>query len=199
MNKKPPNMKQISQQSETAPFLEWKYTFNPETAEIEFDSIKLSDGSLLDEAKAKIALKQATGSSDPLIGERILKTIAKGLASESRETRINTASAMLPSLKPKDETEALLLGQFFALQDSGLRCLRNVNSQEMFYHTEKLFALATKLLNTANQTMQTLLKYRSGGKQTVQVIHVHNEGQAIVAQNLSTFPSKEGSKEPSDN
>lgn len=61
-----------------------------------------------------------------------------------------------------------------------------------FYHVERLFLLANKLLNTASQTMQTVLKYRSGGQQTVQVVHVHNEGQAIVAQNISPSSSKEG-------
>lgn len=196
MSKKIQNKNQLPQSTtskiEPQPFLEWKYRFNPQTAETELESIKLSDGSSLDEATIKTVLIQASGSPDPLIGEKILKNIAYGLSSDDHETRINKASAMLPALKPQDETEALLLGQFFALHDSGLRCLRNANSHEMFYHIDKLFTLATKLLNTANQTMQTLLKYRSGGKQTVQVIHVHNEGQAIVAQNLSAPPIKGG-------
>ena len=73
-----------------------------------------------------------------------------------------------------------------------MKCLRHANLPEQgFYHEERLFLLANKLLNTANQTMQTVLKYRSGGQQTVQVVHVHNEGQAIVAQNLS-HPSAQG-------
>ena len=76
-----------------------------------------------------------------------------------------------------------------------LKCLRLANLPDQgFYHVEKLFTLAQKLLNTANQTMQAVLKYRSGGQQTMQVIHVHNEGQAIVAQNLSSNSQKEGSK-----
>lgn len=108
------------------------------------------------------------------------------MSSDVYHERLNEASAMLAALQPKDETEALLLGQFLALQESGMKCLRNAHSQSMFYHIERLFSLATKLLNTANQTMQTVLKYRSGGQQTVQVIHMHNEGQAIVAQNVST-------------
>ena len=43
--------------------------------------------------------------------------------------------------------------------------------------------------------MQAVLKYRSGGQQTVQVIHVHNEGQAIVAQNLHSPTKERGSIE----
>ena len=86
----------------------------------------------------------------------------------------------------------LLLGQFIALQESGMLCLRNANSQDMFYHIERFILLATKLFNTANQTMQAIMKYRSGGQQTVQVIHMHNEGQAIVAQNLTSQPKEGG-------
>ncbi len=34
--------------------------------------------------------------------------------------------------------------------------------------------------------MQAVSKYRSGGQQTIQVMHVHNKGQAVVAQNLTS-------------
>lgn len=81
-----------------------------------------------------------------------------------------------------------------------MKCLRDANlPTQGFYHEERLLALGVKLLNTCNQTMQTLLKYRSGGQQTVQVIHVHNEGQAIVAQNLSSSSSGEGSQKKNEN
>ncbi len=103
------------------------------------------------------------------------------------------ASTLLAALRPKDETEAMLVGQFIALQDSGMKCLREANlPNQDFYHEERLFLVANKLWNTANQTMQTVLKYRSGGQQTVQVVHIHNEGQAIVAQNLSHGTPREG-------
>ena len=113
---------------------------------------------------------------------------------------MNEVSALLTALQPKDETEAMLLGQFLALQDSGMQCLRHANLPEQgFYHEERLFLLANKLLNTANQTMQTVLKYRSGGQQVVQVLHVHNEGQAIVAQNISHSAPREGSTKKFEN
>ena len=172
---------------------------NEKTGQLEFESIKLSDGAPLTEANFKNAVKRASGSSDPIIGERIIKKVARGLSADEFDQRINQASAMLPALNPKNATEALLLGQFLALQDSGMKCLRQANSQSMFYHIEKLFTLATKLFNTANQTMQAFTKYRSGGQQTVQVLHVHNEGQAIVAQNLSSQPGKGGCRKKNSN
>lgn len=173
-------------------FLKWNYKFDETTINNEFESIELSDGSKLDSQSLQQAIKRTTGTSHIRLGEIILKFLAHGLSTDDQESRLNTMSALLPALHPGDETEAMLLGQFLALQESGMKCLRNANSQSMFYHIEKFYMLANKLFNTANQTMQTLLKYRSGGQQTIQVIHFHNEGQAIVAQNLSSKKLEEG-------
>lgn len=172
------------------PFLKWKYKFNEETGRNEFHSIELSDGTHPDMKTLFEELRRASGATNPEVGEKILSKMSRGLSDDEHSVRLNEMSSLLPSLKPQDEMEALLLGQFLALQDSAMNCLRNANSQSMFYHIEKLFNLSTKLFNTANQTIQALLKYRSGGQQIVQVVHLHNEGQAIVAQTLS--PPKRG-------
>jgi hypothetical protein len=104
-------------------------------------------------------------------------------------------ASLLPTLRPQDETEALLAGQFLTLQNSAMDCLRQSHFQDGFCRVERYVNLAAKLFNVASQTMQkTLLKYRSKGQQTVQVIHVHNEGQAIIAQNLSSSLQPEGAK-----
>jgi hypothetical protein len=182
------------------PFFEWKYELNEETGQREFKTIELSDGGQIDSHKFHQTLKRTVGTSDPKLGEKILNKVSYGLTGERSDQRINDASALLPALRPQDETEAMLLGQFLALHDSGMKCLRLANLPEQgFYHEEKLFLLANKLFNTANQTMQTVLKYRSGGQQTVQVVHVHNEGQAIVAQNLSHGPQGAGAQKKSTN
>ncbi len=185
--------------SEAEPFLKWKYKFNQETGKNEFDSLQLSDGSPLDIHSLYGAFKRATGTSEVAIGERILNKVAYGMTTEKHDVRLNEVSALLPALHPKDEAEAMLLGQFLTLQDSGMKCLRLANLPDQgFYHQERLLILANKLLNTANQTMQTVLKYRSGGQQTVQVVHVYNEGQTIVAQNLSP-PTREGAQKKFEN
>jgi len=183
-----PNLSRNQQtQLPEEPFLEWHET----TCQHELERLSLSDGSDISERKLKSVLKKSTGTSSLSAGEKILRKIARGMASENSDTRLNEVSTLLPTLGPKDSTEALLLGQFLTLQDSAMKCLRLANLPDQgFYHEERLFHLAQKLLNTANQTIQTFLKYRSGGQQTVQVVHVHNEGQAIVTQNLS--PTKGG-------
>lgn len=189
MNKKTQSVQQQQQdQANTqSPFLRWQFKFNKATGQNEFDTITLSNDDTLSEQKIKTALKNATGTTDLAIGDKILNKVARGMTMEEHVSRLNDVSAMLPALQPQDETEALLLGQFLALQDSGMKCLRHANLPDQgFYHIERFFVLANKLLNTANQTIQTVLKYRAKGQQTVQVVHVHNEGQAIVTQNLSS-------------
>ncbi len=174
------------------PFLKWKFEINEDTGASEFKTVEMSDGSKLSEKKISDAMKRASGVDDLAVGERILHKIARGLSAESLEHRINEVAALLPGLEPQNETEAMLFGQFLALNDSGMKCLRLANLQDQgFFHTEKLFTLAHKLFNTANQTMQTILKCRTGGQQTIQVVHMHNEGQAIVAQHLSHNPKGE--------
>lgn len=178
-------------ETESSPFIEWKFKYNEKTGKQEFDLIQMSDGSEINEETFIKAIQKASGTPDPKVGERIVKKVARGLSSDTFDLRINEASSLLPALEPKSTAEALLLGQFLTLNDSGMKCLRLANIPDQgFYHVEKLYSLAHKLLNTANQTMQTVIKYRSGGQQTIQVVHMHNEGQAIVAQNLS--PSSKG-------
>lgn len=185
---------------DSEPFFKWKYKLNQGTGKNEFDSLGLSDGSTLDSRSLQKALKRATGTSELEVGEGILRKIASGMTAARQDIRINEVSTLLPSLRPKDEAEAMLFGQFLTLQDSGMKCLRLANLPDQgFYHQERLLNLANKLFNTANQTMQTVMKYRSGGQQTVQVVHVYNKGQAIVAQNIPPPTTKGGAHEKFEN
>ncbi|MCB1181223.1 MAG: hypothetical protein KDK55_04295 [Chlamydiia bacterium] len=196
--KQPISKQPLVEQKDPSPFIRWNYKYNEDTGEEEFESIELSDNTPLNDETLKTAVKNAAGTSDLAVGDKLLNKVARGMSMDNKATRLNEVSALLPSLYPNDPTEALLLGQFLALQDSGLKCLRLANLPEQgFYHIERLFGLANKLLNTANQTMQAVLKYRTRGQQTVQVVHVHNEGQAIVAQNLS--PTTGGHVEKNEN
>jgi hypothetical protein len=149
----------------------------------------LADGTAVNSESTErfiTAFKQATGTDDADFATAILWHLSKGLPDSTFEQRFTCMASLLPTIRPQDETEALLAGQFIALQASAMECLRQGHFQDGFYHTERYINLATKLFNAATQTMQALTKYRAKGQQTVQVIHVHNEGQAIVAQNLSS-------------
>jgi hypothetical protein len=161
---------------------------NPES-EGEETKLTLADGTTINKESMErfiTAYKQATGTDDADFAIDILWHVSRGLPDSTFEQRFTRMASLLPTVRPQDETEALLAGQFIALQASAMNCLRKGHFQGELDYTERYINLATKLFNAATQTMQALTKYRAKGQQTVQVIHVYNEGQAIVAQNLSS-------------
>lgn len=180
---------QIQNLSESqGPHLKFTFEKDCDSGQKKFRSIELSDGTQVesDEFTEKLseAFKCTSGSCDPEVAQRIISKLAWGMSSSDIEERVENVTTLLPALAPQDETEALLLGQFLALQDSGLSCLRKANYNEMFYHKKELFQLSMKLFKCANETMQTFLKYRSGGKQQIQVIHISGEGKAVIANEM---------------
>lgn len=140
------------------PHLKWKYRVNEETGETEFDTFCLSDGGDMDQQRFLEALKNLTGSTDLEVGHSIIRDTANILSAESIEEKLNKASAMLSALHPKDETEAMLLGQFLALRDSGMGCLKRAQNQDMINHFEKLLILATKILLEKNGLFLDLME-----------------------------------------
>lgn len=54
-----------------SPFLEWKFKRNEQTGKTELETIQLSDGSPMDKEKFLTAIQQATGTSDPVVAEKI--------------------------------------------------------------------------------------------------------------------------------
>ncbi|MGD2169928.1 MAG: hypothetical protein PVI40_06785 [Chlamydiota bacterium] len=170
-------------------FLKFKFKENLETGRKELCSAKLSDntphGSPGFEKKFTKALKDTTGSENLDIAIEIINKIAWGMSSDNIEKRYNDVITLLPTLEPQNETEALLSGQFLALQDSGMDCLRSAHFSDILCHKKEYLQLSVKLFRCANETMQTLLKYRSGGKQQIQVIHVSKDGKAVIANEIN--------------
>ncbi len=185
--------KSVLARDELGPTLQFISKTDDESGKVARVTAQLSDGTTLTSENLSEAFKKTIGTAETNYGLSILSHVAKGMQGDELK-RLTHAASMLPVFRPQDETEAMLAGQFLSLQEAGNRYLRLAGIQDGFYHLEKYTILANKLFNTANQTMQTLIKYRSRGQQTVQVIHFHNEGQAIVAQNLSHPTSGEGIK-----
>lgn len=172
------------------PYIKFKASKNPDTGAEVLNISELSDKTPMESSempkKLLKALRNATGTFDFKVAFEIIQKIAKGLPYMSSETRLNTAAMLLQTMNPQDETEAMLLGQFLVLQDTGLNLLSQAHSSEMFYHLKELNQLSVKALRCANETMQTFLKYRSGGKQQIQIIHMSGDSKAVIANEMNT-------------
>ena len=100
------------------------------------------------------------------------------------EWDVNGALAALHGIAPRDEAEALLAAQMVAVHSAAMRCLRQLKGSENIPQQDSNGSLAVKLLRTFTAQMEALQRYRGKGEQkmTVEHVHVHAGGQAIVGE-----------------
>jgi hypothetical protein len=135
----------------------------------------------------KAAFREVFGEtlSDEFVDEmltRLDSALAPGPWDVLEPATLNAAIAIIASVKPQTELEALLAVQIVAAGFTGLKFLRH--SQR---HLDEAFigvygGYATRLLALQLELTRTLDKHRCGHKQTVEVqhVHIHPGGQGVV-------------------
>jgi hypothetical protein len=95
---------------------------------------------------------------------------------------INAALAAVCGIGPRDETEAMLAAQMVATHGAAMELLRRAMQAEYRHNLQDAGNLAVKLLRTYTAQLEALQRYRGKGQQkvTVEHVHVHKGGQAIV-------------------
>jgi hypothetical protein len=98
------------------------------------------------------------------------------------EQNINEALAAVTGIAARDEVEAMLAVQMVATHFAAITLLRRLKSAENIPQQDSAGNLAVKLLRTYTAQVEALQRYRSKGQQrvTVEHVHVHQGGQAIV-------------------
>jgi len=95
----------------------------------------------------------------------------------------NNAMAILHGIKPQDVIEGMLAVQMIGVHNMAMEAMRLVMISDQHPESkDRNTNRATKLLRTFAAQMETLKRYRTGGQQkmTVEHVHVHQGGQAIV-------------------
>ena len=133
------------------------------------------------------SLENLFGTADPNAAGHFFNELA-GLATDvsspslDSET-INAALAVIHGIQPRDEVEAMLALQMVGIHKASMRCLRVANREDATFEGRDVnLKHATKLTRTYAAQMEALNKYRGKGQQkmTVEHVHVHDGGQAIV-------------------
>ena len=103
-------------------------------------------------------------------------------AGENERGTINAGLATLAGVAPTDEIEAMLAAQMVATHKAGMRMLGCAMRAETLNVGQWQSGFAVKLLRTYTMQMDALQRYRGKGQQkmTVEHVHVHAGGQAIV-------------------
>ena len=116
-------------------------------------------------------LGQVAGVMDPLNGKAMSVSEA------------NDSAALLEGIAPKDAVEGMLAIQMITAHSAAMRFLRIASrSGQSPQVVEVNTNQAIKLMRTFTAQVEALNKYRSKGRQTMTVehVHVHEGGQAIV-------------------
>jgi hypothetical protein len=130
---------------------------------------------------------------------KLLSVLRPGPFDVLDEATLNAAIALIASVRPQSELEALLAVQVVATGFVGLKFLKH--SQ---HHLDEAFigvygGYGTRLLRLQMELIQTLDKHRRGNKQTVEVrhVHIHPGGQGVVGivnSGKAGGPGQEGKK-----
>ena len=91
--------------------------------------------------------------------------------------------AALVGIGPKDELEGMMAAQLIAAHNAGMECYRRaMMGEQTFEGRRENLNQATKLSRTSATLLEALNKHRGKGHQkvTVEHVHVHAGGQAVV-------------------
>ncbi len=137
-----------------------------------------------DEALGWVALNNAFGvssieASNSIINQLLQFTTHRG---EPDQKQLNFAVKSIAEIGPNDPVESMLAVQMVATHLAAIRQLRMLQNSETLPQFDANERATNKLLRSFAAQTEALRKYRGGGKQTVEVRHVHvNEGgQAII-------------------
>ncbi len=102
---------------------------------------------------------------------------------EARDWLIGATFAGLSGIAPKDEIEGMIAAQLLAAHNATMECYRRaMNGEQSFEGRRENQSQATKLSRTFAVLLDALNRHRGKGQQkvTVEHVHVHAGGQAVV-------------------
>ena len=101
----------------------------------------------------------------------------------TRDKQYSAAVAALVGIGPKDELEGMMAAQLIAAHNAAMECYRRAMlGEQTFEGREQNLSQANKLSRTYTVLLEALNRHRGKGQQkvTVEHVHVHSGGQAIV-------------------
>jgi len=119
---------------------------------------------------------------------------------EARAQQYSATVAALVGIGPRDELEGMLAAQLLAAHNAAMECYRRAMiGEQTFEARRENLSQANKLSRTYAVLLDALNRHRGKGQQkvTVEHVHVHQGGQAIVgAVNSEGRGSKKAERRP---
>jgi hypothetical protein len=102
---------------------------------------------------------------------------------ETRDKQCSATVAALVGIGPKDELESMMAAQLLAAHNAAMECYRRAMiGEQTFEGRRENLAQANRLSRTYATLVEALNRHRGKGQQkvTVEHVHVHSGGQAVV-------------------
>lgn len=133
-------------------------------------------------------LKNVGGSqsdhwNNTLANQAVQALWLKNSSPEERDKQLSATVAALVGIAPKDELEGMMAAQLVAAHNAAMECYRRAMiGEQTFEGRRENLAHANKLSRTYAALLEALNRHRGKGQQkvTVEHVHVHAGGQAVV-------------------
>ncbi len=102
---------------------------------------------------------------------------------KTHDQQFSATIAGLAGIGPKDELEGMIAAQLFAAHNAAMECYRRAMiGEQTFEGRRENLSQANKLSRTYAALLEALNRHRGKGQQkvTVEHVHVHSGGQAVV-------------------
>lgn len=135
-----------------------------------------------------------------VLANQALQSIwVKHSSPEEREKQTSATIAALIGIAPKDELEGMMAAQLIAAHNAAMECYRRAMiGDQSFEGRRENLAQAGKLSRTYAALLEALNRHRGKGQQkvTVEHVHVHAGGQAVVGM-VAPSSGRPGGGDPS--
>src|SRR5215467_3627567 len=136
----------------------------------------------------KGTLKRIGGSQSDhwnnILANQTIQTLwLKHSGTDARDRQYSATVAALAGIGPKDEIEGMIAAQLLAAHNAAMECYRRAMlGEQSFEGRRENLGQANKLSRTYAVLLDALNRHRGKGQQkvTVEHVHVHEGGQAIV-------------------
>jgi hypothetical protein len=136
----------------------------------------------------KGSLKSIGGSqsdhwNNTLVNQTIQTLWTKHADKQTLDRQYSATVAALVGIEPKDELEGMIASQLLAAHNAAMECYRRAMiGEQTFEGRRESLNQANKLSRTYAALLESLNRHRGKGQQkvTVEHVHVHSGGQAIV-------------------
>ena len=121
--------------------------------------------------------------NNTLVNQAVQSLWMKNSSPEERDKQLSATVAALMGIGPRDELEGMMAAQLVAAHNAAMECYRRAMiGEQSFEGRRENLAQANKLSRTYAALVEALNRHRGKGQQkvTVEHVHVHAGGQAIV-------------------